>query len=836
MRHSAIILFNDPVVLAAFMQQTFAANDFGSMADHIIIPLKNTEAAPDALALSKALAALRGIRLQRVDAGGRQVFIEADDARDALPAAVNAIREAGGEVDTARKTFPITGMSCAGCAIGVERTLNAQPAMLKAGVNFAGATANLEYLAGTDAEDFRKAVRSTCFDLITDESPEAADSLDALHTAHTRRLRRDAAGALAFAIPLALLSMFFMDVPLAGYAMWALATPVVIFFGRQFFVNAWRQARHGRANMDSLVALSTGVAYLFSVFNTLWPEVWQRRGLAAHVYFEAAAVVVAFVLLGRMLEERAKGQASSAIRKLIGLQPDAVTIVRPGGHMAEMPVADVWPGDVLLVKPGGRIPVDGVVVEGNSYVDESMFSGEPLPLRKEAGAKLLAGSVNQAGALHFRAEKTGGDTVLARMIAAVREAQGSKAPVQKLVDKIAAVFVPVVMGIALLTLCIWWAAGGANGLSQGLLSMVTVLVIACPCALGLATPTAIMVGIGRGAQQGILIKDAESLERACRIDSIILDKTGTLTEGAPEMTGILWTDAAGIAQHASVLYSMERHSEHPLAAAACRYLAAGGAELMPITRFERIPGRGIAARYGKVIYTIVSDGHARSMGLHLPPALALKADEWLAAAATVVWATADKETVAVMAFADRVKEGSAAAVRSLRAIGITPAICTGDNAQTAAAVAASVGIEDYQAGMMPAEKADSVKALQASGRVVAMVGDGINDSEALARADLSIAMGSGSDIAMDVAGITLISSDLRDIPKAIALSRHTVRIIRQNLFWAFIYNLIGIPLAAGVLFPVNGFLLNPMIAGAAMAASSISVVLNSLRLRKVPLG
>jgi Cu2+-exporting ATPase len=802
------------------------------MADTILLPLSDVDSEHCALIVDKGLSKLKGITSHKVELNNQRAVIEAEDAQETLPQAVAAIRRLGYDVDTVRKTYPVTGMSCASCAVSAESMLQSQPGVVSAGVNFANSTASVEFVPGmASAEALKAALQSVGYDLVVDESEEAAESLEALHAAHAQSLRKRTIWSIIFSIPLVTIGMFFMDMPYANYIMWALATPVVLVFGRQFFIGAWKQAKHRSANMDTLVAMSTGIAYLFSVLNTLFPQFWESRGLEAHVYFEAAAVVIAFILLGRMLEERAKSNTSSAIKKLIGLQPKTVTVVHHGGHQMELPIAQVKVGDTILVKPGEKIAVDGEVTEGSSYVDESMLSGEPLPVEKSPGAQVFSGTINQKGSLKFKAQKVGGDTVLAHIIKAVQEAQGSKAPVQKLVDKVAAIFVPIVIGIALLSLIAWVVLGGDNGFTQGLLAMVTVLVIACPCALGLATPTAIMVGVGRGAENGILIKDAESLERAYKIDSIILDKTGTITEGRPEVTGLVWKQGADAAALSAILYSLEAHSEHPLAEALSRHFQKSGTPRVTVDGFQSMTGKGISGDYQGNQYFAGSATFIAAQGIVPGADLQSQADSWLREAATVIWFANDAETLAVIAIADKVKASSAQAIQRLREMGITPYMLTGDNPQTAKAVAGKVGIKEYRAEALPDDKAAFIKKLQGDGHVVAMVGDGINDSQALAQADVSIAMGKGTDIAMDVAKMTLISSDLMSIPKAISLSRKTVRVIRQNLFWAFIYNVIGIPIAAGLLYPVNGFLLNPMIAGAAMALSSVSVVSNSLRLR-----
>lgn len=717
-------------------------------------------------------------------------------------------------------------MSCAACAGSVESMLGAQPGIMSVAVNFANNTALVEYAPEqADPAAWKKAIQSIGYDLLTDDAKE---TLAEYQQAHYKTLRTKTRLAVAFSIPLVIIGMFFMNMPYANYIMWALSTPVVLIFGRQFFINAWKQARHGKANMDTLVALSTGIAYIFSVFNTVNPDFWHSRGLHAHVYFEAAAVVIAFILLGKMLEEKAKASTSSAIKKLMGLQPN--TVVRIGANGAEevVPLADVQVNDLLIVKPGEQVPVDGTLASGRSYVDESMITGEPVPVSKAEGDTVFAGTLNQKGSFRFHAKQVGSDTLLAQIIRKVEEAQGSKAPVQKLVDKIAGIFVPVVIGIAVLAFFAWFIWGGSNGLTQGLLALVTVLVIACPCALGLATPTAIMVGMGKGAENGILIKDAESLEKAYRVEALILDKTGTITEGRPEVAGESWRGNGDRLQYGAVLAGLEAQSEHPLADAVVRYFPLDPVRL---EHFESLTGRGVQGTFkGQTFYAgnrALLDEH----NITVTDTLQQQADKWLEQAHTVIWFANDKEALAAIAIADKVKAGSAAAVQRLQQMGVEVYMLTGDNAQTAAAVAKETGIRHFKAGLLPADKADFIKTLQLQGKTVAMVGDGINDSHALAQADVSIAMGKGTDIAMDVAMMTLISSDLQQIPKAIRLSRKTVRLIRQNLFWAFIYNVIGIPLAAGVLYSSTGFILNPMIAGAAMALSSVSVVSNSLRLK-----
>jgi len=730
-----------------------------------------------------------------------------------------------------KKQFPVTGMSCASCAANIESTLNRQSGVVKASVNLASQIATLEFNPSViTPQDLKESVTSIGYDLIIDESENAREELENLKQKKHRSLKNRTMLAIILAIPLLLVSMVFMNIPYANYIMWVLATPIVFWSGRSFFINAWKQIRHGSTTMDTLVSLSTGIAYIFSVFNTLIPGFWHSRGLHAHVYFEASGVVIALVLLGRLLEEGAKANTSSAIKKLIGLQPKTVFKVLASGETREFLISKVKPGDIILVRPGEQIPVDGKVTLGNSYVDESMITGEPVPVLKENDSEVFAGTVNQKGSFRFVAEKVGAETLLSSIIRMVQEAQGSKAPVQKLVDKVAGIFVPVVVGISIITLLIWWLAGGENGFVRGLLSMITVLVIACPCALGLATPTAIMVGIGKGAENNILIRDAEALETAHKMNAIVLDKTGTITEGKPSVERIEWKSDEDKKRGTDILFSLERISEHPLAEAVVKHLN-DKALTVPVTGVASLTGRGIAGIHdGKQYYA----GGLKLMnekGIGIESRLKEFGEREEENAGTVIFFADSKNALAVMSVSDKIRSSSGEAVSQFGKMGIDVYLVTGDNQKTAEAVARICGITSFKAGMMPSEKAEFVKQLQSRGKIVGMAGDGINDSQALATADISIAMGKGSDIAIDAAKMTIIGNDLSVIPSAIRLSRNTVRTIRQNLFWAFIYNIIGIPIAAGILYPFNGFLLNPMIAGAAMALSSISVVSNSLRLK-----
>jgi Cu2+-exporting ATPase len=746
-----------------------------------------------------------------------------------------------------KRTYPVTGMTCASCVLSVEKVLRGHVGVQQVAVNLATNTAQVTFdPQATDDAALKSAVASAGYDLLITDEQDALAEAEAEQDRNLLALKRRLFASVMLSIPLVIVGMAFMHAPWSPWVQWALSTPVVLVFGRSFFINAWKQAKHRSANMDTLVALSTGVAYVFSVFNTTYPSFWTSRGLMPHVYFEAAAVVITFILLGKFLEERAKAGTSSAIKKLMGLRPS--TVLREGvdGQAKEIPIADVNVDDILVVRPGESIAVDGEVIGGESYVDESMISGEPIPVAKTPGTPLLAGTINQKGSLRMRAQKVGAATLLAQIVRTVQDAQGSKAPVQKLVDRIAGVFVPIVIGIALLSAIVWWIFGGEHAFTQGLLALVTVLVIACPCALGLATPTAIMAGMGKGAENGILIKDAESLERARNITAIVLDKTGTLTEGKPEVVEAMGLEDAEVA---NALLMIESRSKHPLAEAVVRHLRNATASCKApvastpwvdttgstLAAFEDLTGKGVKATVDGTSWLVGNRRLLEENGIMIGAEYREREKAWQEAAHTVIWFADVKEVRAALAIADRIKPSAHQAIARLKAAGIKVYMQTGDSRRTAQAVAKAVGIVDFRSEVLPRDKAAFVTGLQQMGEVVAMVGDGINDSEALAKADVSIAMGRGSDIAMDVARMTLISTDLNTIPRAITLSRKTVSLIRQNLFWAFIYNVLGIPIAAGVLYPINGFLLDPMIAGAAMAMSSVSVVSNSLRLKWVDL-
>ncbi|AOW21287.1 heavy metal translocating P-type ATPase [Urechidicola croceus] len=734
-----------------------------------------------------------------------------------------------------KESFPVTGMTCASCASSVESVLKHTDGVFDASVNFANSSVLVEYDNGLNPNQLQNALREVGYDIIID-SEDPSEVQQELQQKHYQDIKNRTIWSAILTLPIFVLGMFYMQWEPGKWISLVLAFPILFWFGRSFFINAFKQAKHGKANMDTLVALSTGIAFIFSVFNTFFPEFWLSRGIEPHVYYEAATVIITFISLGKLLEEKAKSNTSSAIKKLMGLQPKTLKIIE-NGEEKEIPISSVQVGQTILVRPGEKIPVDGEVSKGSSYVDESMITGEPVPVEKIKDEKVFAGTVNQKGSFQFTAEKVGGETLLSQIIKMVQEAQGSKAPVQKLVDKIAGIFVPVVLVISIITFIVWMSVGGDNAFSQALLTSVAVLVIACPCALGLATPTAIMVGIGKGAENNILIKDAESLELGYKVNAIILDKTGTITEGKPLVTDIIWkNNLENQNEYKQILLAIEAQSEHPLAEAVVNHLKDEKVEQAEIASFESITGKGVKAQSenGSKYYV----GNHKLMvekNIEIESSLMQTAESLEEQAKTVIFFGNEKQVLAILAIADKIKETSKKAIETLQDRGIEVYMLTGDNNKTASAVAKQVGITNYQGEVMPSDKAAFVEKLQADGKIVAMVGDGINDSQALAQANVSIAMGKGSDIAIDVAKMTLITSDLQSIPKALELSKRTVLGIRQNLFWAFIYNIIGIPIAAGVLYPVNGFLLDPMIAGAAMAFSSVSVVANSLRLKRVKL-
>jgi P-type Cu2+ transporter len=732
------------------------------------------------------------------------------------------------------KTLPVTGMSCAGCAANVEKRLKSQAGVDAASVNFSNNSAYINYDPEiTSPEKLRKEIQAIGYDLVIEEQTEAESG--AKEQSRFSELRSKLIVAAILTLPVFAISMFWHHAPAwINYVLLAFTTPVVVYSGAEFYRIAWKQARHRMANMDTLIALGTGAAFLFSIFNTFFPMTLLQQGFQPHVYYEAAAVIITFILAGRYLEERAKSKASAAIKKLMGLQPKTLTILENGSEKT-VPLHAVNTGDIVILKPGEKTPVDGVVLKGETLIDESMISGEPLPVQKTKGGQVFAGTINQQGTLQIEASKVGSDTVLAQIISMVEKAQASKPPVQKLVDKIAAIFVPVVMVLAAITFSIWFFAGPEPSLTYAFITTISILIIACPCALGLATPTALIAGIGKGAENGILIRDAASLETAVKTQVLVVDKTGTLTEGKPSVMQSWYHDENQKEDANLLLSAIEALSTHPLASAILDVTGRKGSKFYEPDEYENISGKGIRAVLQGKTYYAGSLGLIEEKNIDLPEELQALSKEWLDEGFSIVVFADHKHALAAFAVSDAIKSGSASAISAIRELGIRVVLLTGDNEASAAKVAGKTGIEEYKANIMPAGKNEFIKQLQQQGNIVAMAGDGINDAAALAQANIGLAMASGSDIAMESAGITLMNSDPISILKALKLSKSTVRVIRQNLFWAFFYNIIAIPLAAGALYPFTGLLLDPMIAGAAMALSSVMVVTNSLRLRRMAL-
>lgn len=739
-------------------------------------------------------------------------------------------------------TIPVTGMTCAACSARVQRALTKAPGVDSAAVNLMTNTATVEYDAAvTSPDSLVEQIRATGYGAeLPVEDRSAIENQLALDEEREREFATLRSRAIvAFVVGgLTMLAPFVFGVPMmimterAPSSWWILLAAtvgVMGWAGRDFYTRAWTAARHGTANMNTLVAVGTGAAFLFSVVATAAPSVLIRAGVTPQVYFEAVTLIIAFVLAGRALEARAKRQTSRAIRQLIDLQPQRARIVRDGQEL-EVGVEVVRPGDTVAVRPGERIPVDAEVLAGESAVDESMLTGESMPVTKRAGDRVFGGTVNRTGAFHARATTLGEGSALARIVRLMREAQGSRAPIQNLADRVSAVFVPVVMAIALATFVVWVLVGGRAHLGQAIAAAVSVLIIACPCAMGLAVPTAVMVATGRGAELGLLIKGGEALERAGRVDTVILDKTGTVTTGRPVVTDVV--PAAGVDERTliAVAAAAERSSEHPIGQAIVRRAAEDKLALPGVDGFLSATGRGVRAVMEGEEVLVGSERLGREAEVDMS-SMNETADRLASEGKTVVYVARANRLLGVIAVADAIRDSSPDAVRRMRDAGVDVVMLTGDNAETAASIARQAGIGSVQANLLPEAKTEEVERRQQAGRVVAMVGDGINDAPALARADVGIAMGTGTDIAIEAGDMTLMRADLGGVADAIALSRRTMRTMRENLFWAFIYNVIGIPLAAGVLYPRLGLLLNPVMASAAMALSSVSVVTNSLRLR-----
>jgi Cu+-exporting ATPase len=743
--------------------------------------------------------------------------------------------------DAERVDLGVTGMTCAACARRIERKLSKVPGVHRAGVNFATSRATVEYdPQATGVRQFVETIKDVGYGT-TDADDE--DATREAHAAEYRETRRKFVVAAVLSLPVLLIAMShgripFLDGAWTNWLQMLLTTPVVFYCGAQFYKGAWISLRHRAADMNALIATGTGAAYIYSVAATLAPRFFSNASHmhAPPVYFEAASVIIALILLGRLLESRAKGQTSDAIRRLMGLQAKTARVIRDGVEV-DIPVEAVVPGDVVTVRPGEKIPVDGELTEGASAVDESMLTGESMPVEKTVGDRVYGATINRTGLFRFRATRVGKETALQQIVKLVREAQGSKAPIARMADVVSGIFTPVVLCIAIVTFVVWFiAAPDETRFTTALVNFVSVLIIACPCALGLATPTAIMVGTGKGAEHGVLIKGGESLETAHKLQTVVLDKTGTVTKGEPVLTDVVTADGedegAAVDELLRLVASAEHGSEHPLAAAVVRGARERGLSLSSVSDFKAVAGQGVEA---SVEGRRVLLGNARLMsasGVSLE-GFEERAERLAAEGKTTMYVVLDGRFAGLLAVADEVKAESAEAVAALRRMGVEVVLMTGDNRRTAEAVARQVGVERVLAEVLPEDKAGEVRRLQQDERrVVAMVGDGINDAPALAQADVGIAIGTGTDVAIEAADVTLISGDLRGVVTAIALSKATIRTVRQNLFWAFIYNVVGIPVAAGLLYPFTGWLLSPIIASAAMSLSSVSVVANSLRLRR----
>lgn len=742
-----------------------------------------------------------------------------------------------------KKTFDVTGLNCASCVNTVESTLRAESGVEEANVNFATKTARVSYdPEKTSEEQLMTSVKNAGYGMtpvdMTDHSNHSPEEhvmmMDESHD-HTKMvsesefdvLKKKVIVAAIFCVPLTVIGMGFHTMPYANLIMFFLTIPIIFYSGLNFYINAWKQLIHKRSNMDSLVSLGTGAAFILSTVNTFYPDYLTRNGFEAHVYFEAAGVVITLVLLGRMLEARATAKTSSAIKKLIGLQPKTARVIR-NGLESEIPVSQVMIGDTIVIKPGEKIPVDGKVIEGNSVVDESMITGEPVPVEKVKDSKVIGGTINKTGSFRITAEKIGKDSLLSQIISMVEEAQGSKAPIQKFVDKVASIFVPIVFVFAIIVFFVWYFYGPAPSFIYGFITSVTILVIACPCALGLATPTAVMVGIGKGAENGVLIKNAESLELVKKANAIVLDKTGTITIGKPQVSEVQYLSSSVEKEKLnSIIFSIEKISEHPLAEAVVSFFKES--KELRVENFEGETGMGVMGDIEGVKYFIGNEKLMDKAGVKISGEIINKIKSIQSQAKTCLIFSDSKDVLALIGIGDTIKATSAKAISELKSLGLKVYMLTGDNEMTAEAVAKQTGIDEFRAGVLPGDKLEFIRSLKSQGENVIMVGDGINDSPALAEANVGIAMGTGTDIAMDSADIVLVKGDLEHIIKAIKISKQTSTAIKQNLFWAFIYNLIGLPVAAGALYPFTGYLLDPMIAGGAMAFSSVSVVLNSLR-------
>lgn len=794
------------------------------------LPLATASDTSVASTIEKTLADFKGVKKAVVDIAADTLNLNYDPSEANTGKLIELLESAGIKVPLQKTEMSISGMHCASCVLKVENGLRHTDGVLNAAVNFGLEKAFVDHLPGASYNDLKRAVENAGYKVI-ETSGDAADTQQNYRQREFKTLRaKFIVSAFLSAAIMALMFSMMHPMQLNYFLQFLLVLPVIFWAGRQFYQGFWTALRHATADMNTLIAVGTGAAFIYSAITTFFPEVFAAAGRAPDVYFDTAAVIITLILLGRLLEAGAKGRTTEAIKKLAGLQAKTARVIRDGQEF-DIGIDAVEAGDIVLVRPGEKIPVDGVIVDGRSSVDESMLTGESIPAEKTAGDEVIGATINKTGSFKFRATKVGKDTLLAQIIKMVQEAQGSKAPIQRLADKIAGVFVPIVILVAAATFAVWYVWGPQPALTMALLNFVAVLIIACPCALGLATPTAIMVGTGLGAEHGILIKGGESLENAHRINTIVFDKTGTLTRGKPEVTNIFSRD--GFSDERVLFYaaSLEKNSEHPLGEAIINAARQRKIEMVDPMAFAAVPGHGIEGIVDGKKVLLGNDRLMRERGIDVA-LLKHNYDNIATEGKTPMLLAVDNRIFGTIAVADTLKPDAAAAVKSLERKGYEVVMITGDNRYTATAIAAQAGIKNVIAEVLPHEKAAEIKQLQTKGKVVAMVGDGINDAVALAQADTGIALGSGTDIAMETSDITLLSDDLSGVAKSIKLSKRTMSTIRWNLFWAFIYNIVGIPIAAGVLYPFTGWLLNPMIASAAMAFSSVFVVTNSLRLKR----
>ena len=726
------------------------------------------------------------------------------------------------------KTVPILNINCTNCALIIEKKLKSLPGIINASVNAASNKLLLEYDDNIiDIRSIRENILNIGYDILV-SNDRLRDKISDEIKVKYRNLKIKMILAWILVIPTSVLSIFFTDEQWSNFIMLCLSVPLIFYCGDKFFINARKLFNLGRANMDTLIAISTLAAFIFSLFNTLFPEFWIARGIKVHVYYQAAGMIIAFVLTGKLLEDKAKRSAENAIKSLMELQPSKAMVIMNDTEF-EMPIDQLKKDNHVIVRSGESIPVDGIIISGNSFINESMVTGEPMPVEKTKGDKVLAGTVNQRGSIIIVATKVGSQTMLAQIIKMVKVSQSEKAPVQKTADKISAVFVPTVMSISLITFLLWILLDGGSNIFIAIISAVSVLVIACPCALGLATPAPLTVAIGRGAINGLLIKDAYALENLYKVDTIVLDKTGTITKGEPYIKKVMWSDQINDFDK-SVLLSAQIRAEHPLASSIADYLKKAGITKTDLTDFESIIGKGTKVIANKETYWIGNFSLSKEYISELSDSEIKEITTWQNKGMSIVLFGSYK-LLAVFVISDQIKEGSAAAVADLKSMGIDVIMLTGDNKNSASYIAQEVGIKDYKADLLPVDKYNCIKDMRRESKIVAMVGDGVNDSLALAGANVSIAMGIGSDFSKEVAMLTIVNSDLRALSFAIRLSKKCVRIIRINLLWAFIYNIIGIIVACGLLYPLFGILLNPIWAGIAMVCSSVSVIMNSLRLK-----